>query len=170
MHQHGHHRDGWIMTHDIEKTVRGGIGPTIPSESCDQRDRSGYDRAEQQLVTVRWCHSVDVELHKAPPKNVILCSSGPAGNVPLGSKCEELALSIRLPLCPPMADITQTWVALLDRARRRHRASRDSYTAFAALLTRSEEHTSELQSLRHLVCRLLLEKKKSKQKSSKLLS
>src|SRR5205814_5991120 len=28
---------------------------------------------------------------------------------------------------------------------------------------RSEEHTSELQSLRHLVCRLLLEKKKDKQ-------
>src|SRR5437899_11815206 len=28
------------------------------------------------------------------------------------------------------------------------------------LLWRSEEHTSELQSLRHLVCRLLLEKKK----------
>src|SRR5205814_9754600 len=27
-------------------------------------------------------------------------------------------------------------------------------------LQRSEEHTSELQSLRHLVCRLLLEKKK----------
>src|SRR5262245_64027968 len=27
--------------------------------------------------------------------------------------------------------------------------------------TRSEEHTSELQSLRHLVCRLLLEKKKN---------
>src|SRR5258705_9211305 len=30
---------------------------------------------------------------------------------------------------------------------------------------RSEEHTSELQSLRHLVCRLLLEKKKKKKKS-----
>src|SRR5437899_4457872 len=28
------------------------------------------------------------------------------------------------------------------------------------LFDRSEEHTSELQSLRHLVCRLLLEKKK----------
>src|SRR5438045_6647137 len=28
------------------------------------------------------------------------------------------------------------------------------------VLERSEEHTSELQSLRHLVCRLLLEKKK----------
>src|SRR5262245_62332964 len=35
--------------------------------------------------------------------------------------------------------------------RRRGRASRP----------RSEEHTSELQSLRHLVCRLLLEKKKN---------
>src|SRR5438093_7574652 len=31
-----------------------------------------------------------------------------------------------------------------------------------ALLTRSEEHTSELQSLTNLVCRLLLEKKKKK--------
>src|SRR5689334_24639758 len=30
----------------------------------------------------------------------------------------------------------------------------------AARLTRSEEHTSELQSQFHLVCRLLLEKKK----------
>src|SRR5947199_4243872 len=30
----------------------------------------------------------------------------------------------------------------------------------SATSTRSEEHTSELQSLRHLVCRLLLEKKK----------
>src|SRR5262245_63442138 len=29
-------------------------------------------------------------------------------------------------------------------------------------LGRSEEHTSELQSLRHLVCRLLLEKKKTR--------
>src|SRR5262245_8883702 len=32
--------------------------------------------------------------------------------------------------------------------------------AFLLDLSRSEEHTSELQSLRHLVCRLLLEKKK----------
>src|SRR5437899_7845635 len=31
---------------------------------------------------------------------------------------------------------------------------------------RSEEHTSELQSLRHLVCRLLLEKKKDAKKTN----
>src|SRR5437016_6687086 len=34
-------------------------------------------------------------------------------------------------------------------------------------LRRSEEHTSELQSLTNLVCRLLLEKKKKKQKNNK---
>src|ERR1035438_10555973 len=33
------------------------------------------------------------------------------------------------------------------------------YLRLVALRLRSEEHTSELQSLRHLVCRLLLEKK-----------
>src|SRR3712207_6985072 len=33
------------------------------------------------------------------------------------------------------------------------------------LLERSEEHTSELQSRQYLVCRLLLEKKKTNQKS-----
>src|SRR2546422_6910600 len=33
---------------------------------------------------------------------------------------------------------------------------------FAAAKLRSEEHTSELQSRLHLVCRLLLEKKKKK--------
>src|SRR5258705_4927975 len=36
-------------------------------------------------------------------------------------------------------------------------------TALDSLTARSEEHTSELQSLRHLVCRLLLEKKKKYQ-------
>src|SRR5258705_4277283 len=34
--------------------------------------------------------------------------------------------------------------------------------AWCLTIGRSEEHTSELQSLRHLVCRLLLEKKKKK--------
>src|SRR5262245_63445440 len=35
-------------------------------------------------------------------------------------------------------------------------------TPTARMRVRSEEYTSELQSLRHLVCRLLLEKKKKK--------
>src|SRR5215212_11365234 len=38
---------------------------------------------------------------------------------------------------------------------------REHVGAATGLRLRSEEHTSELQSLRHLVCRLLLEKKKA---------
>src|SRR5204862_6951402 len=40
------------------------------------------------------------------------------------------------------------------------------YTAPDTALLRSEEHTSELQSRRDLVCRLLLEKKKTQHSSS----
>jgi len=38
---------------------------------------------------------------------------------------------------------------------------------YNGMYARSEEHTSELQSLRHLVCRLLLEKKKKIKKKKK---
>src|SRR2546429_1068441 len=37
------------------------------------------------------------------------------------------------------------------------------------IVLRSEEHTSELQSRLHLVCRLLLEKKKKKQSDCEIL-
>src|SRR5205814_5002029 len=47
----------------------------------------------------------------------------------------------------------------------RHRRSRAGARTLLTL-PRSEEHTSELQSLRHLVCRLLLEKKKQKKKNT----
>src|SRR3712207_7773546 len=39
-------------------------------------------------------------------------------------------------------------------------AARPDELDFNAIATRSEEHTSELQSRQYLVCRLLLEKKK----------
>src|SRR5687767_15478661 len=45
-------------------------------------------------------------------------------------------------------------------------ASVYSASAVAAAEFRSEEHTSELQSLAYLVCRLLLEKKKKKMSSA----
>src|SRR5258708_31315061 len=49
-------------------------------------------------------------------------------------------------------------------------AVRDSFCCAACRrrATRSEEHTSELQSPDHLVCRLLLENKKSGPRSSSL--
>src|SRR5437899_6173708 len=46
-------------------------------------------------------------------------------------------------------------------ANKMFRARRDTISP----IERSEEHTSELQSLRHLVCRLLLEKKKKQTNS-----
>src|SRR5690349_22496541 len=49
---------------------------------------------------------------------------------------------------------------LAAAGRRLHRHPRPA----AGALARSEEHTSELQSRRDLVCRLLLEKKKKKKK------
>src|SRR5258705_7780109 len=45
-------------------------------------------------------------------------------------------------------------------ATRRHPLNRPELSDIPPLQQRSEEHTSELQSLRHLLCRLLLEKKK----------
>src|SRR5205823_13795594 len=41
------------------------------------------------------------------------------------------------------------------------KAGGEKYAQICALAYRSEEHTSELQSLAYLVCRLLLEKKKT---------
>src|SRR5947199_6257581 len=46
------------------------------------------------------------------------------------------------------------------------RLFRSSWPGPDIRLHRSEEHTSELQSLRHLVCRLLLEKKKKEKNIS----
>src|SRR2546425_9235301 len=55
--------------------------------------------------------------------------------------------------------------------RRRHRGATDGLVAVVRIVptrenVRSEEHTSELQSLAYLVCRLLLEKKKKHNNSS----
>src|SRR2546422_546785 len=52
-------------------------------------------------------------------------------------------------------DAGRTWLPIFDD---------QPVTSIGALaVARSEEHTSELQSRLHLVCRLLLEKKKNKQ-------
>src|ERR1035441_10877785 len=48
----------------------------------------------------------------------------------------------------------QNWLPMAQSTQR--------FAAVGQRLSRSEEHTSELQSLRHLVCRLLLEKKKTR--------
>src|SRR5438876_5287371 len=49
-----------------------------------------------------------------------------------------------------------------DGSRRQGHPHASAECGFGRLSSRSEEHTSELQSPVHLVCRLLLEKKKKK--------
>src|SRR5207253_10940027 len=68
--------------------------------------------------------------------------------------------SERLGIVPADQDLVATNLDLVDSEGRESRL-RD---AIAGVRDRSEEHTSELQSRGHLVCRLLLEKKKKKTK------
>src|SRR5438045_9032941 len=71
-------------------------------------------------------------------------------------------LMIRLP--PRSTLFPYTTLFRSQRGRRRCLSSSEpnSWIGSVPIQLRSEEHTSELQSLRHLVCRLLLEKKKKK--------
>src|SRR3712207_8357333 len=63
-------------------------------------------------------------------------------------------------VCCSMTSLTRT--AHGSTSGRRHGRSRaaDANQSTSVSPTRSEEHTSELQSRQYLVCRLLLEKKK----------
>src|SRR5262245_64823155 len=81
---------------------------------------------------------------------------------PATTEIYTLSLHDALPICARRA--ASSW-------RPRRRPSASPWPAGAAAeaaprRNRSEEHTSELQSLRHLVCRLLLEKKKKKKKKT----
>src|SRR5947208_7671122 len=64
--------------------------------------------------------------------------------------------------------VVQSRAKDLRKAGRTNRfGGRKGQTNGPAYKTRSEEHTSELQSPDHLVCRLLLEKKKKKKTNNK---
>src|SRR5207253_11518655 len=60
----------------------------------------------------------------------------------------------------PAVRVSPWLVAALATALVRSGAAADTAPADRGVPARSEEHTSELQSRGHLVCRLLLEKKK----------
>src|SRR5689334_24241492 len=68
--------------------------------------------------------------------------------------CCALAASVSAVLATSSADESRSAMSARSPDVMRRRAGR------ARQLLRSEEHTSELQSQFHLVCRLLLEKKK----------
>src|SRR2546429_803624 len=61
---------------------------------------------------------------------------------------------------PPRSTLFPYTTLFRSPLRERHGTHADLARGQDARLCRSEEHTSELQSRLHLVCRLLLEKKK----------
>src|SRR5207244_7599316 len=68
----------------------------------------------------------------------------------------------RLPGTGPSKERAELQIAVAHEARNRRHAPSvrvGEWTDDGAIELRSEEHTSELQSPDHLVCRLLLEKK-----------
>src|SRR3989442_12507907 len=69
-------------------------------------------------------------------------------------------LMIRRPPRSTLFPYTTLFRSRRGRGRSRSTSSTAFNFSFAHLGSRSEEHTSELQSRPHLVCRLLLEKKK----------
>src|SRR2546429_5731720 len=74
---------------------------------------------------------------------------------------ENVAFGLKLRKLP--SDAVRKRVAeMLDIVQMRHLARRYPAELSGGQQQRSEEHTSELQSRLHLVCRLLLEKKKNK--------
>src|SRR2546429_6059903 len=61
----------------------------------------------------------------------------------------------------PYTTLFRSWNHSVSRPRTRSPRQLRSQKGFPPSPLRSEEHTSELQSRLHLVCRLLLEKKKT---------
>src|SRR2546429_6837488 len=74
---------------------------------------------------------------------------------------------IRRPPRSTLFPYTTLFRSITLPSRSRGPRIRESSGAASTQRTRSEEHTSELQSRLHLVCRLLLEKKKKRNKYTK---
>src|SRR2546422_4350372 len=90
-----------------------------------------------------------------------------SGSVGFGSSPSRTCRSVRH--TPHAATASSTWPGPgsgreMSTARRGRRGT-SSIMARICRYPRSEEHTSELQSRLHLVCRLLLEKKKKNEKT-----
>src|SRR5690606_41397106 len=100
-----------------------------------------------------------VSFSHAPPTTAI-CTLSLHDALPIFGHIEEWLRS--LALARPDVELRVTHNG---RASRRYRGGGDGLDfdegAGRLLETRSEEHTSELQSRENLVCRLLLEKKKN---------
>src|SRR5256884_5196550 len=96
---------------------------------------------------------------RRPPRSTLFPYTTLFRSGPGGQSARLTTLDVHDP------DVREVLVALL----RRRRHDEGNAAAIGRDLRRSEEHTSELQSRLHLVCRLLLEKKQSHDKCRTLV-
>src|SRR2546425_971133 len=129
-------RDGKIVLREA------GVIRTTPDESLGSRIEQIYDGIRELLITFQPAVVAVEQLHSTyeHPQTAILMGHA-RGVICLAAAQEGL----------PIASYRPTQVKRLLTGS--GRATKDQ-------MQRSEEHTSELQSLAYLVCRLLLEKKK----------
>src|SRR5258708_24624971 len=78
------------------------------------------------------------------------------------AKEEDSLMQFTIKLLKFLAVFTLSIFLLPAATQAQHYKQTNLVSNLASITTRSEEHTSELQSPDHLVCRLLLEKKKNK--------
>src|SRR5205814_5618066 len=100
---------------------------------------------------------------RRPPRSTLfpyttLFRSGDVINEASGGGIDRVYSSTGFNLGPDIENLTLTGTGMTN--------AQGNTLSNVIIGNRSEEHTSELQSLRHLVCRLLLEKKK-KNKNNK---
>src|SRR2546429_4086197 len=93
---------------------------------------------------------------RRPPRSTLfpyttLFRSEPVGDPATGLPIGETRLNLKAAIAGETHEYTDMYPGMAKAAREE---------GFGEIADRSEEHTSELQSRLHLVCRLLLEKKK----------
>src|SRR5687768_18197637 len=109
--------------------------------------RSRSPKAVHQWISSHGCSQLNWAIESR--MNINTFTSTIAMVAPIGC-------SVRVETNNPIAPNAENWAARYNELK----ISR--HTPSASEVWRSEEHTSELQSRLHLVCRLLLEKKKHK--------
>src|SRR5690349_16015531 len=108
-------------------------------------------------------HGLDVEL--AAAMSSVLLFQKPFAHRPIFFQRFLSLCSVRNDaLLVPFAAYSQHALLLLNVQQVQARKFANAQTRSIKQFKRSEEHTSELQSRRDLVCRLLLEKKKKKKR------
>src|SRR5690554_7659489 len=115
------------------------------------------ETTEEGIQKHNWNHHVDVALW-ADLMIIAPATANTMSKMARGA-CDNFLMAVYL-----SADCPVYYAPAMDLDMYQHPSTVETFeklTSFGNIQIRSEEHTSELQSRPHLVCRLLLEKKKT---------